>query len=75
MEATNENINGAAKRMIKTTDGPPTKKRKDEPYDLLLKDYTNQWKIETTSAEEKSQKDLVDPKNYNIQLIERQVQC
>ena len=75
MEATKENINAAIKRKIETVDGPSIKKRKDEPYDLLLKDYTNQWKIETTSAEERSQKNLVDPKNYNFQLIDRQVQC
>ena len=74
MEAAKENINGATKRKIESHDGPAIKMRKDELYDLLLtKDC--QWTIETTSAEEKSQKNLGDPKNYNDQLTARQVQC
>ena len=74
MEATKENINGATKRKIESLDGPALKMRKDELYDLLLtKDC--QWKTEITSTEEKSQKNLGDPKKYDDQLTARQVLC
>ena len=73
METAKKNMKGATKRKIETVDGPPMKLRKDESYDLLLINQ-NEWKIEATEAGEKIQRNLIDSKNYNLQLVDRQVQ-
>ena len=77
MEGVANNTNGATngsngtKRKLEVAGGPACKMKKEDLYDVVV---TLDWKMEETEAGEKYQRSLGDPKNYDAQLIERQVQ-
>ena len=74
VEVNNGTTNGSnsTKRKLELASVPANQMKNEDLYDMVL---TQHWKMEETLAGEKYQRSLGDPKNYDAQLIERQVQC
>ena len=64
------NGSNGTKRKLEVAGGPASKLKKEDLYDVVV---TLDWKMEQTEAGEKYQRSLGDPKNYDAQLIDRQV--